>query len=232
MKKLLLFSLFLNVVLATGMVFTLHRLGGWNYTMSRLDNPLIGQYHHRQQLFERLPERRGAVVFLGDSHTEQCEWQELMGGDTTTVLNRGISSDYVAGVLARLPEVLRHRPTKIYLLVGGNDLLFQTPPDEVAAQYRELVQRIRRESPDTELVLQSIPPVNNELRNTRLSNADIQALNARIAQIARDYALRYLDLYTPLTDANGNLSAKFTEDGVHLNGAGYNAWNLKLKIEN
>ena len=228
MKKLLLFSLFLNTVLVAGMVFTLHRLGGWNYTMSRLSNPLIGQYHHRQQLFERLPERRGAVVFLGDSHTEQCEWQELMGGDSATVLNRGISGDYVAGVLARLPEVLRHRPSKIYLLVGGNDLLFQTSPDEVAAQYRELVQRIRRESPDTELVLQSIPPVNNDLRNSRLSNANIQALNARIAQIARDYALRYLDLYTPLTDANGNLSAKFTEDGVHLNGAGYLTWKQRL----
>ena len=232
MKKLLLFSLFFNLLLTAGMVFTLHRLGGWNYTMSRLDNPLIGQYHHRQQLFERLPEHRGAIIFLGDSHTEQCEWQELMGGDSVTVLNRGISSDYVAGVLARLPEVLRHRPAKIYLLVGGNDLLFQTSPDEVAAQYRELVQRIRRESPDTELVLQSIPPVNNELRNTRMTNANIQVLNTRIAQIARDYALRYLDLYTPLTDASGNLSAKFTEDGVHLNGAGYAVWNGELRMEN
>lgn len=228
MKKALFFSLLLNALLLAGMVFTLHRLGGWRYTMSRLSNPMVGQYHHRQQLFKRLPERRGAVVFVGDSHVEQCEWQELVGGDSTRVLNRGISGDYVAGVLARLPEVLRHRPAKIYLLVGVNDLLFQTRPDEVAAQYRELVQRIRRESPDTELVLLGIPPVNNELRNTRLDNTDIKTLNAHIAQIARDYALRYLDLYSRLTDANGNLSAKFTEDGVHLNGAGY----LELTIEN
>lgn len=232
MKKFLAFSILLNIVLLAGMVFTLQRLGGWKYTMSRLNNPLIGQYHHRQQLFERLPERRGAVVFLGDSHIEQCEWQELVGGDTVTVLNRGISGDYVAGVLARLPEVLRHRPSKIYLLVGVNDLLFQTSPDDVAAQYRDLVQRVRRESPDTELVLHSIPPVNNGLRNTRLSNADIQILNARIAQIARDYALRYLDLYSLLTDAGGNLSAKLTEDGVHLNGAGYLIWNGELRMEN
>jgi len=228
MKKALFFSLLLNALLLAGMVFTLHRLGGWRYTMSRLSNPMVGQYHHRQQLFERLPERRGAVVFLGDSHIEQCEWEELVGGDTARVLNRGISGDYVAGVLARLPEVLRHRPTKIYLLVGVNDLLFQTAPEEVAAQYRDLVQRIRRESPDTELLLLSIPTVNNDLRNTRLDNTDIKTLNAHIAQIARDYALRYLDLYTRLTDANGNLSAKFTEDGVHLNGAGY----LELRIEN
>jgi lysophospholipase L1-like esterase len=228
MKKALFFSLLLNALLLAGMVFTLHRLGGWQYTLSRLRNPLVGQYHHRQQLFEGLPERRGAVVFLGDSHIEQCEWQELVGGDSARVLNRGISGDYVAGVLARLPEVLRHRPSKIYLLVGVNDLLFQTRPDEVGAQYRELVQRIRRESPDTELLLLSIPPVNNDLRNTRLDNTDIKTLNAHIAQIAHDFALRYLDLHARLTDPNGNLSAEFTEDGVHLNGAGY----LELRIEN
>lgn len=231
MKRLLFFSFLLHVLLLAGMVFSLQRLGGWKYMLSRIGNPMIGQYHHRQDLFERLPERRGAVVMLGDSQIEQCEWQELVGSDSLMVLNRGISGDYVAGVQARLAEVLRHQPSRIYLLVGVNDLFFQTPPDEVAVQYRDLVQRIRRESSHTELVLMTLPPANNHLRNTRLRNADIQALNARIAQTAQDYALRCLDLYPLLADASGNLSPRFTEDGVHLNGAGYLVVKAAMKAE-
>ncbi|HND87124.1 MAG TPA: GDSL-type esterase/lipase family protein [Saprospiraceae bacterium] len=221
MKRLLFLSILLNVLLLAGMVFSLQRLGGWKYMLTRLGNPMIGQYHHRQELFERLPAQRGAAIMLGDSQIEQCEWGELLSGDSLRVLNRGISGDYVAGVQSRLAEVLRHQPRSIYLLVGVNDLFFQTLPGEVAAQYRELVQRIRRESPNTELVLMTLPPVNNQLRNTRLQNTDIQALNAQIVQIAHDYALRCLDLYPLLTNASGNLSARFSEDGVHLNGAGY-----------
>ena len=133
------------------------------------------------------------------------------------------------GVWARLDEVLRHKPLKIYLLVGVNDLVFHKPLPLIEARYWEIVGKIRRESPDTELILESILPVNNEVRNTGTTNEQVQALNASIAQIAKDYALTYLDIYTPLTDASGNLSVKFTEDGIHLNGLGYAVWKQQIK---
>ncbi|HMX39252.1 MAG TPA: hypothetical protein PKD78_02960, partial [Saprospiraceae bacterium] len=97
MKRLLFLSILLNVLLLAGMVFSLQRLGGWKYMLTRLGNPMIGQYHHRQELFERLPAQRGAAIMLGDSQIEQCEWGELLSGDSLRVLNRGISGDYVAG---------------------------------------------------------------------------------------------------------------------------------------
>ena len=228
MKKSLVFSLFFNLLLVAGMIFIVHRLGGWKFALSRLNNPIPAQYSHRKQLFEKLPERRGSIVFLGDSQTEQCEWQELTGGDSTTVLNRGISGDHVDGVWARLDEVLRHKPLKIYLLVGINDLFYHKPLPLIEARYREIVGKIRRESSDTELILESILPVNNEVRATSTTNEAVQAMNARIKQIAQDYALTYLDIYTPLTDANGHLSAKFTEDGIHLNGLGYTVWKQQI----
>ena len=214
-------SLFLNLVLLAGMVFTIHRLGGWKYLLQRLNNPIVALYEHRKQLFEQLPTQNGCIIFLGDSQIAHCEWQELVGGDTATVLNRGIAGDYVDGVWARLDEVLRHKPSKIYLLVGVNDLLFQKPLPAIEARYRDIVQRIRRESPNTALILESLLPVNNDVKNTGVTNTQIQNLNARILQIARDYALQYLDLYTPLTDANGNLATPYTSDGIHLNGKGY-----------
>lgn len=228
MKRLLILSLLLNLLLASGLAYMTHKLGGWNYTLYRLRNSEAGIYTHRKSLFERLPARPGAVVMLGDSETALCEWQELLG-DSLVVLNRGISGDYMDGVWGRLDEVLRHKPLKIFLLIGVNDLFFGNKPDAIEARYRDIVQKIRHESPNTELILQSVLPVNNDVRSLPASNAEIQALNARVAQIAKDYALPYLDVYSQLTDASGNLSAKFTDDGIHLNGLGYFVWKKQIE---
>jgi len=228
MKRLLLFSLILNVLLASGVAYMVNKLGGWSYALYRFRNSEAGIYTHRKSLFEKLPERPGAVIMLGDSQTALCEWQELLG-DSVRVLNRGISGDYMDGVWGRLDEVLRHKPLKIFLLIGVNDLFFGNKPEAIEARYREIVQKIRRESPDSELILQSVLPVNGAVRSLPAGNAEIQALNVRIAQIAKDYALPYVDLYSQLTDVSGNLSARFTDDGIHLNGTGYLVWKNELK---
>ena len=228
MKILLYCSLFLNI-LALGVAgFFIHRLGGWDYAKLRLQPPTEGLYHHKVGHFEKLDERPGCIIFLGDSQTEQAEWHELFG-DAPMVLNRGVSGDFSIGVLDRLPETLRHKPLKIFLLVGVNDLIFGNKVSEIEAVYRSIVHKIRAETPDTELYLQSILPLNNLLRNTGASNEKVMELNGRILQIAHDYALPYLDIATPLKDAEGNLAVKFSEDGLHLNGLGYVVWKKQIE---
>lgn len=228
MKRLLYLSLFFNILALGAAGFAVYRLGGVKYAFIRLQRTTDGLYHHRAQHFERLPERLGSIIFLGDSQTEQGEWHELFP-DGPVVLNRGISGDYSEGLLERLPEILRHKPLKIFLLIGVNDLAFGNSVPEIELVYRAIVQKIRTESPDTELYLQSVLPVNNDVRRVGVQNAKVLELNTRVAQIARDYALPFLDIATPLKDADGNLAAKFTEDGLHLNGLGYVVWKKEIE---
>lgn len=220
MKRILYTSLLINLLLFGAIAWAVQKLGGFGYTWQRLSHREWGVYGHRVQHFGKLPERPGCIVFLGDSQVEQAEWHEIFG-DIPAVLNRGISGDYTAGVLERLPEILRHKPLKIFLLVGVNDLFFGKTIAEIEADYRNIVQRTRAESPGSELYLLSILPVNNKVRDIGMENSAIQAMNERIRQIAKDFALQYIDLYTPLTDLDGNLAAKFTDDGLHINGLGY-----------
>lgn len=224
MKKLLLLSFALTLLSCTALFLLLQRLGGWRYALNRLQHNETGLYAHRKQLFERLPERPGAILFVGDSQTEQCEWSELIAMEGPPVLNRGITGDHTAGISNRLPELLRHRPSKMFLMVGVNDLLFDTPLLEIAARYRSLVQQIRSRSPNTQLVLLGLPSVNNQIKQTGLTTSAVDGLNTKIAQIAKEYALPFVDLKTPLSDAEGRLSAKFTEDGLHLNALAYLVW--------
>ena len=228
MKRFLLFSLLLNVLLIAGVSYAVNRIGGWKYALNRLRHSESGLYSHRKSLFERMPDRPGAVVFLGDSQMEQGEWQEIFS-PIPNVLNRGISGDNVNGVWERLNEVMRHKPQKVFLLVGVNDLFRDKAPAEIETRYREIVQRIRREQPDGQLVLMSVLPVNKEIRSLSADNTDVQALNGRIAQIAKEFALPYVDLYGQLTDATGNLSVQFTSDGIHLNGLGYMVMKKQLE---
>ena len=228
MKRLLYISLILNLLALGTAVFVIQRLGGLNHVLVRLQRTTESLYHHRAQHFERLPERPGSIIFLGDSQTQQGEWHEIFG-DNPIVLNRGISGDYTIGLLERLPEILRHKPLKIFLLIGVNDLVFRNSIPEIENEYRAIVKKIRTDSPDTELYLQSLLPVNNDVRRTGVTNDKILALNKRVAQIAYDFSLPYLDIATPLKDADENLSAKFTEDGLHLNGLGYFVWKKQIE---
>ncbi len=228
MKRLFYASLIVNLLFASAMGFALYRLGGWRYAMLRLQHQTAGVYAHRAQHFERLDEKPGCIIFLGDSQTQQAEWHELFG-DQPVVLNRGISGDNTEGVLERLPEVIRHKPLKIFLLIGVNDLVFGNKMADIEMVYRAIVQKIRTESPDSELYLQSVLPVNNDIRKSGTTNKRVLELNTRIIQIAHDFALPYLDIAIPLKDADGNLAEKFTEDGLHLNGIGYGVWKHEIQ---
>jgi lysophospholipase L1-like esterase len=226
-SRLLIFSLLFNSILIACMGLMILRLGGWKYALYRLNANEEGPYQHRKSLFKELSDKRDAIVFLGDSQIEQCEWRELLG-DSLRIINRGIVGDHVKGVQMRLKEVMRHKPAKIILCIGINDLLFGTSLDDTEEAYKNLVQDIRKEAPTAQLILTGLPPVNNEVKRTGITNETIREMNARIGQIAREFALPMVDLYEKLASANGNLQERFTSDGIHLNGTGYLQWKREL----
>lgn len=222
-------SIFFNLLFIVLAYLAVQRLGGFQYAWSRLKHGDTGLYENRKSLLERLPVAEGAIVMLGDSHIQLGEWQELIGNDSLRVINRGISGDHVNGILDRLPETMRHRASRVYLLVGLNDLFFGRSPEAVAGVYAQIVAGIRRQSPDTELVLIGLPPLQDQIRNTGLSSASIQGLNSRIADIAQQYALIFIDANALLSDASGRLRSDCTHDGIHLNGKGYQILAEALK---
>lgn len=226
-SKLLILSLLLNSLLVACIGLMILRLGGWKYAWYRFGNTEAGTYQHRKELFRELPDRHNAIVFLGDSQIEQCEWREIFG-DSLPILNRGIVGDHVQGVTLRLKEVMRHRPNKVLLCVGINDLLLGKTLDETEDAYKNLVQLMRREQPSAQLILIGLPPVNNDVKRVGIQNEAIREMNARIGHIAREYALPFVDSYELMAGANGALPERYTADGIHLNGQGYLVWKRAL----
>ncbi|MCC6724890.1 MAG: G-D-S-L family lipolytic protein [Saprospiraceae bacterium] len=220
-------SLVLNLILLGSLAFALHKYGGLRNLWAKINSRGIEKtYFHRKNLFEMLPPKEGAIVMLGNSITAGGEWPELL--DNPNVINRGIPGDHCDGMRERLNEVLRHRPTKLFLMAGVNDLAF-LPPAKVWPKYERLVNEILTKSPDTKLYLQSVLPVNNIVSPTAVDNEDVEVLNVKIKALAEAKGLVFLDVNSVLKDLDGNLDAAYTLDGVHINGAAYLKWAAEIK---
>ncbi|WP_186306561.1 GDSL-type esterase/lipase family protein [Siminovitchia fortis] len=182
-------------------------------------------YYERTSLFNELPIPPGSIVFLGDSLTFRTEWSELFPGKT--VINRGIGSDTTAGVLDRLDGVITAQPEKIFLLIGVNDLKSQSVSATIQ-NYSKIINRVQSGSPNTEIFIQSLLPVNNKKYGRILTNDKIKKLNNELRSLADDAGVQYIDLYSNFAK-NDQLPEEYTIDGIHLTGKGYILWRETIK---
>lgn len=183
-------------------------------------------YYQRATLLEQLPTDSVDIVFLGNSITNAGEWRELFGN--IHVKNRGISGDICEGVLARLSGITSGKPNKIFLMIGVNDLGRGASIDSIATATRKIIEKIQTETPQTQIYLQSVLPVNDAFgmfRNHTARWMDIKPLNQKLRILAENAKIAYIDLYSSfIAPETEKLNPEYTNDGLHLLGNGYLKW--------
>ncbi len=167
------------------------------------------------------------IVMLGNSLTENVgDWAARLGNKN--VRNRGIIGDEVMGVYDRLHQILPGHPAKLFLLIGVNDVSHDLTTDTIVGMIRVTVERIRKESPDTKLYLQSLLPINESFgRYKRLAGKTsmIPEINKQLEELAKEKGLTYINLFPLFTEKGSNvLRAELTTDGLHLKEEGYKIW--------
>ncbi|MGK0366308.1 MAG: lysophospholipase L1-like esterase [Saprospiraceae bacterium] len=223
----LVISLLINIVLIALFAFVLTKLGGARYVYFKMKNRgVAGVYMHRKNIFENLPKDSTDVVFLGDSLTEQCPWDELF--PNVDLKNRAIGGEMTDGILDRLEVVTALTPKKLFLCIGVNDLLFHSP-DYIVKNYEKILTNISQQSPSTKVFVQSLLPVNNDVRSTGVKNKDISEINHRLKKISKDKQLTFIDLHSKIATKEGLLPEQFTRDGIHLNGEAYLLWRNEIE---
>jgi lysophospholipase L1-like esterase len=187
-------------------------------------------YEQKRTMFRSLPLSKKDIVFLGNSLTDIGEWAEIW--QNPRVKNRGISGDNSFGVLARIEEIAVYQPQKIFLMIGINDIARNTPVETIVGNTAAIIDRVKKRSPQTQFILQSVLPTNNLFKEfLRHQNKDmaIQQLNQALARLAQEQKIVFVDFYPLFLDATGKLSPTFTNDGLHLTGAGYALWKKTLQ---
>lgn len=179
------------------------------------------KFYHKKSIFEALPNKGGEIIFLGNSITEQGPWDELFGNNN--IINRGIGGDTSDGILFRLDEIIESKPSKIFLLIGTNDLRFNKPTSYIRDRIFEIITKIKQKTPLTEIYLQNILPTLN--RNERPIDS-IKILNQKLMIVAQNTEIEFIDLFEEFADKSNSeqLYKKYSRDGLHLNGSGYLKW--------
>jgi lysophospholipase L1-like esterase len=116
-------------------------------------------------------------------------------------------------------------------MIGVNDLwLLKSSKDDILKNYSAILTYLQMKTPDTKIYIQSMLPVNNiDFANFKVDNKDIVFLNEQLKQMAKSFNYKYIDLHSHFVNQAGELSAGYTDDGVHLNGRGYSQWRDLIK---
>jgi len=236
-KRALIFLLVLFVLFPIGLRILGEPSGPVAYGMILLDPyvkpadaPAYYTLHYRLRslYFDLWPDPADPVVFFGDSISHEGDWDSMFPG--VHALNRGISGDTTMGLLNRQSEVIELKPRTVFLLIGTNDLCFGRPADQVVVNYRKILDRFKKELPQTKVYVQSVLPINEQMHHPRgyRSNKNIEALNPKIKKAAEDYGYTWIDIAPSFRDPSNQLDVRLTRDGLHLSERGYRVWKDKI----
>jgi lysophospholipase L1-like esterase len=185
-------------------------------------------YNIRKSMFYTVTnaKEQNKIVFLGDSLTQNCNWDELF--QNQNIINRGIMSDTTKGVLERLDDIIKLKPKKIFLMIGINDL-HDKSIDVVSENYSKILSVLEKKLPGTKIYVQSVLPINNNINKYDIRPETIINLNAKIKKTCGDKKIQYINLYDKFKDNDNMLLKKYTIDGTHLNGKGYLVWKQTIE---
>ncbi len=166
-------------------------------------------------------------VFLGDSITEQYPLEEFY--DNLPVINSGISGYTTSDILTHLDSMVTiYNPTKVFLLIGTNDIGRGISEEQIYKNIKKIVSNILKKRPNTKIYIESIYPVNNS-DNEKINhssvgirnNKSIQIINKKLKKYCNTNNYTYINLYDELKDNDGNIKLKYTNEGLHLTNLGY-----------
>lgn len=228
---ILLLSLIANLIALTVVVIHILNQGGLHYLEQKIGLVPIARhidtalYQGRVDTFSHLPLPHGRWIFLGDSMTDYAPLAELFVEPTA---NRGIASDRVADIAARIGSLQGTRPAGIVLWAGINDLLAQRSCAQVAEDITQLAAQLRHTFPATPVaVLEIAPLAGTSRRPSEPINTAVRCTNERLKISLRAHKLSLIGLAAAMTE-NDRLRTSYTADGGHLNGAGYLAWARQI----
>lgn len=167
------------------------------------------------------------VVFLGDSLFDRYDLEEYYPDNK--VVNSGIDGNTTRNILDDMTNrVYRYNPSKVFILIGTNDLHKDKSVDEISDNLREIVTKIKKNRKYSDIYVLSLLPINDSEEDKidhgivgNRSNEDIKKINVEYKKICKEEKVNYIDAFEKLVDEDGNLDIDYTKEGLHLSDEGY-----------
>lgn len=169
------------------------------------------------------PPPAGAIVATGSSSMRG--WHGRIAEDLAPldIVPRGFGGSNMADVAYFVEElVVRYKPRAVLLYEGDNDVALGATPAQILGHFDAFAAAIHEALPETRIYILAVKP---SLARWHLWPT-MQTTNAGLAErAAADPRLTFIDVATPMLNEAGEPRPNiFVEDGLHMNGAGYDIW--------
>jgi lysophospholipase L1-like esterase len=187
--------------------------------------PTDGPFHEQIRAFMEKDAREfpapGSVVFIGSSSI--ALWSEAQDDfPFINLIRRGFGGSTIPQSTLYADRIaIPYAPRLIVMYAGDNDLAHGASPEQVCADFKAFVARVRAALPDVEIVFASIKfsPSRWHLK------AEIARANALIQKFCEATPrTHFVDLTMTMLGENGEPRPELFKDGLHPNRAGYRAW--------
>jgi lysophospholipase L1-like esterase len=192
----------------------------------RADDPKPAPFENEIVAFEKADRDhappRDANLFVGSSSIRL--WKTLAEDfPGVSVINRGFGGSQIADSTRYADRiVLPYHARRIFLYAGDNDLAAGHTPQQVLADFKAFVEKVRGAQPEVPIYFIAIKPSPSRaklLEKARESNRLIEAY------MKEGKNLHYIDVFTPMLDADGKPRPElFGPDMLHMNRTGYALW--------
>lgn len=166
-------------------------------------------------------------VFLGDSITEGYDLNKYYSD--YPVVNSGIGGYTTIKILEKMDTmVYRYNPTKVFLLIGTNDIAHKESKEDIINNIDKIIDKIKANRKYTKIYVESIYPIDDEKEHKR-DNKLINDINKDVKELCNKKGVEYINIHDLLMDDDGNLRDEYSNDGLHLTDQGYEVVTKELK---
>jgi lysophospholipase L1-like esterase len=173
------------------------------------------------------PPPQGAILFIGSSTI--VRWKTLAEDFSDhKVINRGFGGSQIADSTFYADRiVIPYKPRMIMLRAGGNDINAGKTPEQVAADFKAFVAKVRAGLPEVKIAYMTI-----NASPSRWANADREKKANELIkqQIAEGENMIYIDAWDATMGPDGKPRAElFVRDRLHFNEEGYKILTAVVK---
>ena len=185
-----------------------------------------------KEVIKEVEVKKEKVLFLGDSITDMYDLKSYYGNIDKEFINSGRSGYKTADLLKNFKNMIEQfNPDTVVILIGTNDLSSGVSNDKIVTNIEEIVSEIKKIAPGKKIYIQSIYPINKSKRSKgeKRDNKNIKRINNELKKFCLESNPTFINLYDSLTDSEGDLKSKYSEDGLHLTNEGYKVVTNILK---
>ena len=166
---------------------------------------------------------KNPIVFTGSSTIRM--WKNLDEYfPKSKILNRGFGGSLMSDLVYYAEDlILKYKPSKVFIYEGDNDISSGKTTETILADYKTLIDRIRKESPKTKIYLFSAKP---SLARWKMKDQYLD-LNSQLKEYCEgDSKLTFVNTWDIMLKGKDQPVRDdiFIQDGLHMNKTGYDLW--------